>query len=88
MAPSVFFYFKTLRPTSKRERLFLEVMPTKGLHDLCGRKFAGKVTQKPFGQVWENSGKNPSHPQTFACSSTYGLDNSQINHRLNFWKSA
>jgi len=27
--------------------------------------------QKLFGQVWGNSGKNPSHPQTFACSYTY-----------------
>jgi len=26
-----------------------------------------------FGQVWENSGKNPFHPQTFACSYTCGL---------------
>jgi len=24
-----------------------------------------------FGQVWENLGKNPSHPQKFACSYTY-----------------
>jgi len=27
--------------------------------------------QKLFGQVWGNSGKNPSHPQKFACSYTY-----------------
>jgi len=26
-----------------------------------------------FGQVWGNLGKNPSHPQKFACSYTYGL---------------
>jgi len=26
-----------------------------------------------FGQVGENSGKNPSHPQTFACSYAYVL---------------
>jgi len=24
-----------------------------------------------FGQVWGTSGKNPSHPQKFACSYTY-----------------
>jgi len=24
-----------------------------------------------FGQVWGNVGKNPSHPQNFACSYTY-----------------
>jgi len=25
-----------------------------------------------FGQVWQNPGKIPSHPQKFACSYTYG----------------
>jgi len=29
-------------------RPFLEVTPTKGLHDLCGRKFVGKIAQKTF----------------------------------------
>jgi len=33
--------------------------------------FAQKVTQKYFGQVWGNSGKNPSHPQIYACSYTH-----------------
>jgi len=27
---------------------------------------------KFFGQVWGNSGKNPSHPPKIACSYTYG----------------
>ena len=40
-------------------------------HDLCGKKFLGKVAQKRFGHFWENSEKNPSNPQTFACSYTY-----------------
>jgi len=26
------------------------------------------IKQKVFGQIWENSGKNPSHPQKFALS--------------------
>jgi len=43
---------------------FLEVSSKKGLHDLCGRKFVGKVAQKLFGQIWRNLGKNPSHPQS------------------------
>jgi len=30
-----------------------------------------KLHKKLFGQVWGNSGKNPSHPQKFACSYTY-----------------
>jgi len=34
--------------------------------------FTQKVAQKFFGQVWGNSDKNPSHPQKFACSNTYG----------------
>jgi len=28
-----------------------------------------------FGQVCGNLGKNPSHPQTFACSYIYGWNN-------------
>ena len=28
--------------------------------------------QKLFGKIWRNSGKNPAHPQNFACSYTYG----------------
>ena len=30
-----------------------------------------KLPKKLFGQVWGNSGKNPSHSQKFACSYTY-----------------
>jgi len=29
------------------------------------------VAQKFFGQVWGNSGKNPSQPQKLTCSYTY-----------------
>jgi len=29
----------------------------KGLDDLCGRKFVGKIAQKLFGQVWEIQAK-------------------------------
>ena len=41
----------------KHESVILEVTPKRGLHDLCGRKFAGKVAQKTFRQVWGESGK-------------------------------
>jgi len=40
-------------------KTFFGVHTKKGLHDLCGRKFVGKVAQKRFGQVWEISVKNP-----------------------------
>jgi len=32
---------------------------------------SAKVGRQLFGQVWENLGKNPLHPQKFACSYTY-----------------
>ena len=35
--------------------------------------FTQKLAQKFFGHVWGNSGKRPSHPQTFACSYTYDV---------------
>jgi len=35
--------------------------------------FAQKVAQMFFRQIWENSGKNPLHPQTFVFY-TFGLD--------------
>jgi len=38
----------------KHRKTFFGVRTEKGLHDLCGRKSAGKVAQKLFGQVWEN----------------------------------
>jgi len=38
---------------------------------LLEKMFAQTVAQKVFGQVWGNSGKNPSHPQKIACSYTY-----------------
>jgi len=40
---------------------------------ICGRKFVGKGSKTTVRAIWENSGKNPSHHQTFACSQTYGL---------------
>jgi len=38
-----------------------------------GENLQAKGSQKLFGQVWGNSGKNPLHPQKFACSCTYDL---------------
>jgi len=37
------------------------ITPKKGLHDLCRGRFVPKNRTKPFGQVWGNLGKNPSH---------------------------
>ena len=52
--------------------LFLEVTPEKGIHDLCGRNFVGKIhTRKLFGQVWEIRTKILRTPENFACSYTY-----------------
>jgi len=68
------FIFHKMAPNvcrETREDLFWRSYQKNGLHDLCGRKFVGKVAQKLLGQVWENSGKNPSHTQKFACSYTY-----------------
>ena len=35
------------------------------------KKRLAKVARQLFGQVWENLGKNPLHPQKAACSWTY-----------------
>ena len=51
---------KVWRKTS--EDHFLEVTP---------QKRTVKVARQLFGQVWENLGKNPLHPQNYACSYTY-----------------
>jgi len=48
----------------------LEVTSKKGLHDFCGRNIIGKSRIKLFGQVWGNSGKNPSHPKTLPASTS------------------
>jgi len=47
---------------------FFEGHTKKGLYNLCGRKFVGKSRTKTFRA---SLGKNPSHPQKFACSYTY-----------------
>jgi len=49
-------------------RPFFGGHPKNGRHE---KLFAQKVVHNFFGQVWENLGKNPSHPQKFACSYTY-----------------
>ena len=45
--------------------------PNNSLHE---KTFEQQVAQKFLGLVWENSGKNPSHPQKFDCSYTCGFD--------------
>ena len=44
--------------------IFIEVTP---------QKRSAKVARQLFGQVWENLGGNPLHPQKCACSYTYVL---------------
>ena len=54
--------------------LLLEVIPEKGIHDLCRRNFVGKIlTRKLFGQVWEIRTKILRTPENFACSDTCPL---------------
>jgi len=55
------------------EDLILEVIPKKVFMIFEG-KICRQSRPKHFGQVWENSGKNPSHSQKFACSYTYGAN--------------
>ena len=40
------------------------------------------MAQKFFGQVWENSGRNPSYPQKSPAPTTYGVEFSKT-----LWKS-
>jgi len=55
------------------EDLFREATSKRGIYCLCGRNFVGKSRTQLFGKVWENSGKNPCHPQNIACSNTHAL---------------
>ena len=59
------FDLKTMAPELTRRAFFGGHM---GLELTWSTFFRGQVF---FGQVWENSGKIPSHPQNFACSYTY-----------------
>ena len=65
MAPNVFWFKKNC---AQRD----SVWKNGAQYRLHENKFTQKVAQKYFGQVWGNSGKNPLHPQKFACSYTYG----------------
>jgi len=42
-----------------------------GAHIEMKNFFGGHALWIFFGKVWGNLGKNLSHPQNFACSSTY-----------------
>jgi len=46
------------------------------------QKTVGKFARQLFGQVWKNLGKNPLHPQNFACSHTYEVDNTFLKKSL------
>jgi len=52
------------------EDLVLEAIPKEGLLE---KRYAQKMTQNFVGQVWGNSGQNPSHPKEFAFSNTYSI---------------
>jgi len=68
---NVLWFEKKWRPTyaESHEDLFFFCHPKNGHHE---KLFAQKAAKKIFfGQVWENSGKNLSHSQKFACSYTY-----------------
>jgi len=65
------FEFEKWRPRFAEKQvktIVLEVTP---------QKRSGKVARQLFGQVWENLGKNPLHPQKFACSYTYATQHSR-----------
>ena len=50
------------------------------------QKRSAKVARQLFWQVWENLGKNPLHPQEFACSYTYvSKDQQWVNNVLVHW---
>jgi len=49
-------------------KISLEVIPKQIFMILAGENLQAKVAQTLFGQIRKNSGKNPSHPQKFACS--------------------
>jgi len=53
------------------QAVVLEVTPKKVFMIFVGENLWEKLPKKLFGQVWGNSGKNPSHSQKFACSYTY-----------------
>jgi len=61
------FDFEKWRPRFAEKQvknIFLEVTP---------QKRSAKVARQLCGQVWENLGKNPLHPQKFAFSYTIGV---------------
>jgi len=45
---------------------------------MCMICVVGNIRKKRFGQIWGNSGKNPSHPRKFACSYTHAARRTQI----------
>jgi len=66
-AQPALIWLKKWRPKSHEDR-----HPKYGFYE---KIFTQKSAKNFFGQVWENSGKNPSHLQTFACSYTCGTNN-------------
>ena len=75
----------------KHTKTFFDGYIRKGLHDVCGRKSAGKSRTKTFRAILGKSGKNPVHPQKFTCSYTHALTNippptcpksNQLDHQL------
>ena len=54
---------------------FGEATPKKVFMIFVTENLQAEVAQNLFGQVWGNSGKNPSHPPKFPCSYTCGRNN-------------
>jgi len=72
MAPFVVWLQKIVPNVCRKTHQdpFLEVTSKQGpiWEKICWQKSHKKL----FGQVWGNSGENPSHPPKFGCSYNYG----------------
>ena len=73
MAPNV-VWFQKMTPKvwiKTHKDHFLEVTPKRGLHDFCGRKFAGKSCTKNFSGKFGEIRAKSFASQKLACSYTY-----------------
>jgi len=73
MAPSVALFLRNdAQRLQNNMKTFFGGHPKNGLHE---KTFAQKVAEKIFGQVWGNSGKNPSQNPKIA---TVTVQNDQL----------
>jgi len=61
---------------------FLEVTPKKVFTIFVGENLQAKFVQKHFGQVWGNSGTNPSQTHKFAYSLRLCPDTPSTGHGM------